>query len=160
MSFRLGATCCDFICMDDVLPSLPEGGDGDPRESSLGVRLAAAILTALMAFVLLLFLVHRLRQRRITGQFSSHSYHSCCTCSWCRCSGSAGLPISDHPTHGIRAAPVPGAHSCSAELPVSPHRTYAIRAAPVPGAQAQAAQSYRSVIMSKLKFCYNVGLIS
>lgn len=69
MSFRLGDSCCDFICIDDVMPSLPEGGDGDhrQRQSSLGVRLAAAILTALMAFVLLLFLVHRLRQRRITG---------------------------------------------------------------------------------------------
>ncbi|KAF2350999.1 hypothetical protein FHG87_018244 [Trinorchestia longiramus] len=88
-SFRVGTTCCDFICLDDVLPNrpgghpigrlpdgthYPAGGNGiiphihENGENSLGMRLAAAILTALMAFVLLLFLVHRLRQRRITAQ--------------------------------------------------------------------------------------------
>ncbi|XP_018019543.1 uncharacterized protein LOC108676009 [Hyalella azteca] len=88
-SFRVGTTCCDFICLDDMLPNrpglnpigrlpdgthYPSGGNGiiphihENGENSLGMRLAAAILTALMAFVLLLFLVHRLRQRRITAQ--------------------------------------------------------------------------------------------
>jgi len=50
-SFRIGSSCCDFICLDEVIPRRPDGAPASPDdENNLGMRLAAAILTALKYF--------------------------------------------------------------------------------------------------------------
>lgn len=64
-SFRLGRTCCDFICLDDKLPTLP---DADGPSTDLGLRMVASAVTAILSLALLLFLIHRLRQRRLRAQ--------------------------------------------------------------------------------------------
>nr|XP_053643577.1 integral membrane protein DGCR2/IDD-like isoform X2 [Cherax quadricarinatus] len=66
-SFRLGRTCCDFICLDNMLPHLPGGGGNNPS-TDLGLRMVASAVTAILSLALLLFLIHRLRQRRIRAQ--------------------------------------------------------------------------------------------
>ncbi|XP_071527124.1 uncharacterized protein [Panulirus ornatus] len=63
-SFRLGRTCCDFICLDDMLPELP----GNNPSTDLGLRMVASAVTAILSLALLLFLIHRLRQRRLRAQ--------------------------------------------------------------------------------------------
>ncbi|XP_046751937.1 uncharacterized protein LOC124414871 isoform X1 [Diprion similis] len=72
-SFRVGTTCCEFICMDDTLPvgggdgnSGIGGGLGDGNTSSdMGLRLVASCITAILSLSLIFFLIHRLRQRKI-----------------------------------------------------------------------------------------------
>ncbi|XP_045591975.1 uncharacterized protein [Procambarus clarkii] len=66
-SFRLGQKCCDFICLDDMLPNLPDG-NGNNQSTDLGLRMVASAVTAILSLALLLFLIHRLRQRRIRAQ--------------------------------------------------------------------------------------------
>ncbi|KAK7086518.1 hypothetical protein SK128_015952 [Halocaridina rubra] len=67
-SFRVGNTCCDFICLDDMLPKLPGGGNGPNATTDLGLRMVASAVTAILSLALLLFLIHRLRQRRLRAQ--------------------------------------------------------------------------------------------
>ncbi|KAG0709112.1 Integral membrane protein DGCR2/IDD [Chionoecetes opilio] len=64
-SFRLGRSCCDFICLDDMLPKLP---DANSPSTDLGLRMVASAVTAILSLALLLFLIHRLRQRRLRAQ--------------------------------------------------------------------------------------------
>ncbi|XP_050713345.1 uncharacterized protein LOC126996668 isoform X4 [Eriocheir sinensis] len=64
-SFRLGRSCCDFICLDDLLPKLP---DASSPSTDLGLRMVASAVTAILSLALLLFLIHRLRQRRLRAQ--------------------------------------------------------------------------------------------
>ncbi|KAK2713688.1 hypothetical protein QYM36_009534 [Artemia franciscana] len=62
-SFRVGTSCCDFICVDDYL----EGGDasgGGRIGADLGLRLIASAVAAILSLGLLFFLVHRLRGKR------------------------------------------------------------------------------------------------
>lgn len=66
-SFRVGKTCCDFICLDDILPKVPDGNNG-PTTTDLGLRMVASAITAILSLALLLFLIHRLRQRRLRAQ--------------------------------------------------------------------------------------------
>ena len=61
-SFRVGDSCCDFICLDSVLPKHPS------EPSDLGLRMVASAVTAILSLALLLFLIHRLRQRKIRGK--------------------------------------------------------------------------------------------
>nr|CAD7264218.1 unnamed protein product [Timema shepardi] len=65
-SFRVGNSCCEFICLDDTLPKnsadLPDSG------TDLGLRLIASAVTAILSLSLLIFLIHRLRQRKIRGR--------------------------------------------------------------------------------------------
>ncbi|KAK4302503.1 hypothetical protein Pmani_025411 [Petrolisthes manimaculis] len=63
-SFRLGQSCCDFLCLDDMLPKLPDAGTGG-ASTDLGLRMVASAVTAILSLALFLFLVHRLRQRRL-----------------------------------------------------------------------------------------------
>ncbi|XP_068248275.1 integral membrane protein DGCR2/IDD-like isoform X2 [Palaemon carinicauda] len=65
-SFRVGKSCCDFICLDDMLPKLP--GDTPHATTDLGLRMVASAVTAILSLALLLFLIHRLRQRRLRAQ--------------------------------------------------------------------------------------------
>ncbi|KAK3924013.1 Integral membrane protein DGCR2/IDD [Frankliniella fusca] len=61
-TFRKGARCCDFVCLDDLSSGKSDvvGFEGD-----FGLRLIASVITAVLSFSLLFFLVHRLRQRKI-----------------------------------------------------------------------------------------------
>lgn len=71
-SFRVGNTCCEFICMDDTLSVGGDGnggsggsmGDGSAT-SDMGLRLVASCVTAILSLSLIFFLIHRLRQRKI-----------------------------------------------------------------------------------------------
>ncbi|XP_042214959.1 uncharacterized protein LOC121861375 isoform X2 [Homarus americanus] len=65
-SFRLGRSCCDFICLDGILPKRPDGS-GNMPSTDLGLRYVASAVTAILSLALLLF-SHRLRQRRIRAQ--------------------------------------------------------------------------------------------
>ncbi|XP_063612912.1 uncharacterized protein LOC134786298 [Penaeus indicus] len=65
-SFRIGALCCDFICLDDILPKIPDGKINPSTD--LGLRMVASAVTAILSLALLLFLIHRLRQRRLRAQ--------------------------------------------------------------------------------------------
>ncbi|XP_064118396.1 uncharacterized protein LOC135223665 isoform X3 [Macrobrachium nipponense] len=67
-SFRVGKSCCDFICLDDMLPKLPGDGNGPNATTDLGLRMVASAVTAILSLALLLFLIHRLRQRRLRAQ--------------------------------------------------------------------------------------------
>ncbi|XP_034248975.1 uncharacterized protein LOC117649891 isoform X2 [Thrips palmi] len=61
-TFRKGARCCDFVCLDDL-----SSGKTDvvSLEGDFGLRLIASVITAILSFSLLFFLIHRLRQRKI-----------------------------------------------------------------------------------------------
>jgi hypothetical protein len=63
-SFRLGNSCCDFICLDDTL------NKGDMMHDELGVRLVACVIMIILSVSLLFFLVHRLRKRKIRGKLA------------------------------------------------------------------------------------------
>lgn len=65
-SFRVGKTCCDFICLDDILPKVPD--NNGTTTTDLGLRMVASAITAILSLALLLFLIHRLRQRRLRAQ--------------------------------------------------------------------------------------------
>ncbi|XP_063223377.1 integral membrane protein DGCR2/IDD-like [Bacillus rossius redtenbacheri] len=67
-SFRVGNSCCEFICLDDTLSKTsPEGGAGEGG-TDLGLRLIASTVTAVLSLSLLFFLIHRLRQRKKRGR--------------------------------------------------------------------------------------------
>ncbi|XP_065334214.1 uncharacterized protein LOC135935657 isoform X1 [Cloeon dipterum] len=61
-SFRLGASCCDFICLDDTLHK------NDMMNDDLGMRLVACVIMIILSVSLFFFLVHRLRKRKIRGR--------------------------------------------------------------------------------------------
>ncbi|XP_071449849.1 uncharacterized protein [Hetaerina americana] len=67
-SFRLGNSCCEFICLDDTLPKTTSDGTGNENGADLGLRLIASAVTAILSLSLLFFLIHRLRQRKIRGR--------------------------------------------------------------------------------------------
>lgn len=64
-SFRVGNSCCEFICLDDTLG---KDGSGHDINADLGLRLIASAITAILSLSLLFFLIHRLRQRKIRGR--------------------------------------------------------------------------------------------
>ncbi|KAK7789946.1 hypothetical protein R5R35_004004 [Gryllus longicercus] len=68
-SFRLGNSCCEFICLDDTLHknNHPNNTVMD-TSTDLGLRLIASAVTAILSLSLLFFLIHRLRQRKIRGR--------------------------------------------------------------------------------------------
>lgn len=73
-TFRKGARCCDFVCLDDL-----SSGKTDvvSLEGDFGLRLIASVITAILSFSLLFFLIHRLRQRKIRCKLiSSYIKHS------------------------------------------------------------------------------------
>lgn len=76
-SFRIGNSCCDFICLED---SLDNGGpnSGGPNTggpylsrpveiANFVPKVVIAAVTAMLSLSLLFFLIHRLRQRHIQG---------------------------------------------------------------------------------------------
>lgn len=66
-SFRVGNTCCEFICLDDTL-SKSDGVLDLDGNTDIGLRLVASAVTAVLSLSLLFFLIHRLRQRKIRGR--------------------------------------------------------------------------------------------
>ena len=48
-----------------MLPKLP---DANSPSTDLGLRMVASAVTAILSLALLLFLIHRLRQRRLRGE--------------------------------------------------------------------------------------------
>ncbi|XP_073977865.1 uncharacterized protein isoform X1 [Rhodnius prolixus] len=64
-SFRVGNSCCEFICLDDTLGKSDSEHDFN---ADLGLRLIATAITAILSLSLLFFLLHRLRQRKIRGR--------------------------------------------------------------------------------------------
>lgn len=59
-SFQIGTNCCDFICLDNTLGSVPTD-----KSSDFGLRLVATGVTVTLSLSLLFFIVNRLRQRKI-----------------------------------------------------------------------------------------------
>ncbi|KAF6207751.1 hypothetical protein GE061_016199 [Apolygus lucorum] len=64
-SFRVGNSCCEFLCLDDTLGKSDSDHDFN---ADLGLRLIATAITAILSLSLLVFLFHRLRQRKIRGR--------------------------------------------------------------------------------------------
>lgn len=69
-SFRLGNSCCEFICLDTLETLLKPSSDHGGGESTtdLGLRLIAYAVTVVLFLSLFFFLVHRFRQRKIRGR--------------------------------------------------------------------------------------------
>lgn len=83
-SFRMGNSCCEFKCLDDILASngATSDGGGSGGSSSNGaktnvfggtapadtydiaLRLIASLVTAVLSLSLLFFLIHRLRRKK------------------------------------------------------------------------------------------------
>ncbi|XP_075210769.1 uncharacterized protein LOC142318114 isoform X2 [Lycorma delicatula] len=66
-SFRVGTSCCEFICLDDTLGK--DDGSHDIN-ADVGLRLIAGAITAILSLSILFFGIHRLRQRKIRGRQS------------------------------------------------------------------------------------------
>nr|QKV49918.1 mucin-12 [Locusta migratoria] len=68
-SFRLGNSCCEFICLD-TLETLqkPSGDSNHESTTDLGLRLIAYAITVVLFLSLFFFLVHRFRQRKLRGR--------------------------------------------------------------------------------------------
>ncbi|XP_011500129.1 PREDICTED: putative GPI-anchored protein PB15E9.01c [Ceratosolen solmsi marchali] len=74
-----GNTCCELICVDDSRSSINHKVDGNGTSMvdgntnyDLGLRLVASCITALLCLGLLIFLIHRLRQRKLRAERQSH----------------------------------------------------------------------------------------
>lgn len=61
-SFRVGHTCCEFICLDDTLSKQPE------NSHDFGLRLIAGAVSAILLLSVILYVVHRLRRRKLHGR--------------------------------------------------------------------------------------------
>ncbi|CAL8138732.1 unnamed protein product [Orchesella dallaii] len=76
-SFRVGNSCCDFICLDDSLNNNGGPNTGGPYLSrpveiaNFVPKVVIAAVTAMLSLSLLFFLIHRLRQRHIQGRLNS-----------------------------------------------------------------------------------------
>ena len=70
-SFRIGSSCCEFICLDNTEVGNDEGsidvtwGDENWNGGDLGLRLVATAVTAVLSLALLAFLFYRLKRRRV-----------------------------------------------------------------------------------------------
>jgi len=70
-SFRIGSSCCEFICLDDSEGGRDQGsvdvswGSGNWVGEDFGLRLIATAITAVLSLALLSFLFYRLRRRRL-----------------------------------------------------------------------------------------------
>lgn len=78
-SFRIGSSCCEFICLDNTEEGgRDEGsiditwGDGNWVGGDLGLRLIATAVTAVLSLALLAFLFYRLRRRRVRRHSDCH----------------------------------------------------------------------------------------
>ncbi|XP_021963306.1 uncharacterized protein LOC110858751 isoform X2 [Folsomia candida] len=79
-SFRVGSSCCDFICLDDSLGGKGSGGgqktggpfNGGPLDlADVVPKIIIVAITTILSMSLLLFLIHRLRQKQIQGRLNS-----------------------------------------------------------------------------------------
>ncbi|XP_042907871.1 uncharacterized protein [Parasteatoda tepidariorum] len=66
----LSDKCCEFVCLDRDFPNKASGNSTYPDVDSLsttnlGLRLVASTVTSFLILALLLFMIHRLRQRRL-----------------------------------------------------------------------------------------------
>lgn len=88
-SFRIGNSCCEFICLDDTKreePNIISWGTGQWIMGDLGLRLVIVAVTGFLSLALLMFLFYRLRKRRLhylagkseycATMFSDHYLHS------------------------------------------------------------------------------------
>ncbi|GFY57903.1 hypothetical protein TNIN_432841 [Trichonephila inaurata madagascariensis] len=66
----LSDKCCEFVCLDRDFPNKASGNSTYPdadtlSTTNLGLRLVASTVTSFLILALLLFMIHRLRQRRL-----------------------------------------------------------------------------------------------
>ncbi|EFX79752.1 hypothetical protein DAPPUDRAFT_304342 [Daphnia pulex] len=77
-SFRIGSSCCEFICLDNTEGGNDEGsidvtwGDENWVGGDLGLRLIATAVTAVLSLALLAFLFYRLKRRRVRNHSACH----------------------------------------------------------------------------------------
>lgn len=77
-SFRIGSSCCEFICLDNTEGGNDEGSvdvtwGGDTWiGGDLGFRLVATAITAVLSLALLVFLFYRLKRRRARRHSACH----------------------------------------------------------------------------------------
>ncbi|XP_058809253.1 uncharacterized protein LOC131674535 [Phymastichus coffea] len=109
-TFRFGSTCCELICLDDAI-SVNDKTDGsgativDSTNYDLGLRLIASCITALLSLGLFIFLIHRLRRRKIRAGRQSHQLsddqRSLGSIGYLdRNSVQLGMPMEDVPCNG------------------------------------------------------------
>jgi len=65
----VGNSCCEFICLDDTLPKTSSDGNGPDGGTDISLRFIATAVTIILSLFLFIFLIHRLRQRKIRGTF-------------------------------------------------------------------------------------------
>ncbi|CAG7731182.1 unnamed protein product [Allacma fusca] len=89
-SFRVGNSCCEFICLDDTINGGkgnggPTGGPFGPVDIAEVVpKIVIASVCSMLSLALLSFLVYRLRQRHIQGRINSaEACHSAQMCDEC-----------------------------------------------------------------------------
>lgn len=71
---RGSGECCDYAC-NGTLPGSPDGADV-LSATNLGLRLVAGTVTSFLILALLLFMIHRLRKRRLLVMIRSQSLFS------------------------------------------------------------------------------------
>ncbi|XP_014234168.1 uncharacterized protein LOC106657273 isoform X2 [Trichogramma pretiosum] len=73
-NFKFGDICCEVICLDEVSNEKSDGTNilDNNAGLSLGLRLVASCIIALLSLALLIFLIHRLRQRKLRAGEQNH----------------------------------------------------------------------------------------
>lgn len=66
----MGNSCCEFICLDDTLTKTSSDGHGPDGGTDISLRFIATAVTIILSLFLFIFLIHRLRQRKIRGNSS------------------------------------------------------------------------------------------
>ncbi|XP_017884998.1 uncharacterized protein LOC108627914 isoform X2 [Ceratina calcarata] len=145
-----GAICCQYICMDDAMLSIPndktDGIGSNTTDATtnydIGLRSVASFVTAVLSLSLLLFFIHRFRQRKIRGRQNRQLAEDQ------RNLGSTGYLERDGLSHGVPMDDIP--YGCGVSYPLwKPPSNYFPRGeAPPPYEEAVAAARAEQALLS------------
>ena len=94
-SFRIGSSCCEFICLDDEPGG--SGGDSVVWDRDLGLRLLATTVTALLSLALLAFLLHRVLKK---SRWSTRRRRNRSACNEDEADGGPTSSLASYEHHG------------------------------------------------------------